>query len=347
VWFDEDSDGLQDVQERGLAGVFLTLVDDLARVRGTASDGAGHYLFADVLVGHTYTVTVSTPPGYVPTTPEVLSTTLTSGSPNDDTLDFGFMGGLAVRKSRPGGDVFATNPFVYLICVSNNSSSLLSGVLVTDTLLAGIEPGTVQPSPGGSFDGASQVTWRLELLRPGASECVSITAATSVSAAGAYLRNVVVASSLDAPPAHAEDVVWVYAPLEPTITPTSTPSPTATPTRTGTPTATPTASPTATSTTTATATPTVSPTATPTMSPTATASPTQTRTPTQTLTPTRSATPTATAWTTFTATPTPSTTATPSVTPSPTATTEASRVFLPLAMRRHTRSLALAVILKE
>ncbi|MBM4429123.1 MAG: DUF11 domain-containing protein, partial [Chloroflexi bacterium] len=235
VWFDEDGDGLQDAPERGLAGVFLSLVDELGRMRGTASDGTGRYLFAEVLVGHIYTVTVFTPPGYVPTTSSVLSTTLTSGRPYEDALDFGFASGLGVGKSRPGGDVFAGSSFTYLICVSNSSQSLLSAVLITDTLPPAIEPNSVQTSAGGNFDGVSQATWRLD-LRPGASECVSITAATYLSAVGSYMRNVVVASSLDVPPVQAEDVAWVYAPLQPTSTPTGTSLPTATGTKTPSPT---------------------------------------------------------------------------------------------------------------
>ena len=115
VWSDTDRDGVQDTGEPGIAGVTVTLtgptglpVTDVNgnAVNPTTTDTVGAYTFPllpALAAGQHYTVTVTTPAGYVPTltgqgTPatDSSSTTATSGDlttngSSDLTLDFGFV----------------------------------------------------------------------------------------------------------------------------------------------------------------------------------------------------------------------------------------------------------------
>ena len=119
VWFDSNRNGIQDDGDAsGLPSVKLTLtgpdgksVTDLsgAPVAPVTTDATGHYLFSNLPVlpaGKHYTVTVTTPTGYVATTanagsdPAVDSSTgsvasgdLTIDGAKDLTLDFGFVKG--------------------------------------------------------------------------------------------------------------------------------------------------------------------------------------------------------------------------------------------------------------
>jgi len=64
VWNDLNKDGKQDVGEPGIAGVTVTLYDNLGNpVRTTVTDNNGYYEFTDVPNG-TYTIGVSLPVGY-------------------------------------------------------------------------------------------------------------------------------------------------------------------------------------------------------------------------------------------------------------------------------------------
>ncbi len=64
VWEDDDSDGLQDAGEPGVAGVSVVLFDaDANRVATTITDDSGRYRFGDLTPG-TYTVLFETPDGY-------------------------------------------------------------------------------------------------------------------------------------------------------------------------------------------------------------------------------------------------------------------------------------------
>ena len=63
VWFDADSDGIQDANETGLAGVLVTLFDSNGNPVATAiTDDNGKYLFPNLAPG-TYTVGFSNLPG--------------------------------------------------------------------------------------------------------------------------------------------------------------------------------------------------------------------------------------------------------------------------------------------
>jgi protocatechuate 3,4-dioxygenase beta subunit len=111
VWFDTDRDGIQDPDERGIAGVTLTIsnfdgspvIDVNGEPVGPVVTGAdGRYEFTHLPFGH-YRVTVSqVPTGLIPTLTGVgdpafdssyetaLSMVLSTAGDADTTLDFGF-----------------------------------------------------------------------------------------------------------------------------------------------------------------------------------------------------------------------------------------------------------------
>jgi uncharacterized repeat protein (TIGR02059 family) len=111
VWLDTNRDGIQNLGEPGIAGVTVSIttaaglpVTDVfgQPVTSTVTDANGFYVFENLPVG-SYTVTVVTPDGLVPTitgagTPDKDSSTgsatsvnLTSAGSSDLTLDFGFV----------------------------------------------------------------------------------------------------------------------------------------------------------------------------------------------------------------------------------------------------------------
>ncbi|MFM7069713.1 MAG: SdrD B-like domain-containing protein, partial [Actinomycetes bacterium] len=111
VWWDADRDGVQDLGERGIAGVTLSItnadgspVTDVFGnpVTTTTTDADGRYSF-DHLPPGSYKVTVTQPAGFVPTaagagadaaadssTGSATSAVLTDDGQRDSTLDFGF-----------------------------------------------------------------------------------------------------------------------------------------------------------------------------------------------------------------------------------------------------------------
>ncbi|WP_373319408.1 SdrD B-like domain-containing protein, partial [Staphylococcus americanisciuri] len=67
VWEDTNKDGIQDANEKGIAGVTVVLKDDQGReISRTTTDNNGKYLFDNLDEGR-YTVEFGTPDGYVPT----------------------------------------------------------------------------------------------------------------------------------------------------------------------------------------------------------------------------------------------------------------------------------------
>ncbi|SEM70619.1 serine-aspartate repeat-containing protein C/D/E, partial [Staphylococcus hominis] len=67
VWEDTNKDGIQDSDEKGIAGVTVTLKDSDGNTIGTTTtDESGKYQFTDLENG-TYTVDFETPEGYTPT----------------------------------------------------------------------------------------------------------------------------------------------------------------------------------------------------------------------------------------------------------------------------------------
>jgi hypothetical protein len=69
VWNDEDGNGVQDPNEKGISGVPVTLFDATGKVVATViTDADGKYLFTNVPPGNGYTVQFGQPIGYEPTT---------------------------------------------------------------------------------------------------------------------------------------------------------------------------------------------------------------------------------------------------------------------------------------
>jgi len=288
---DPDSGDTQGAYQILVTDTLGSNVWDSGKVSSASSSGIS-YAGAPLTWGATYTWTVRT------------WDQDDAGGPYCGDQTFGTAGALAASKTRPWGDVTATWDFRYEICVTNTVGAAVSNLAITDTLPDTIQPWSVLPSPGGSFDGVRTVTWNLGNLAVGASTCVWIELQTHSTAAGTVIENTaIIMCDLLTTPVTVTDETCVYPePTTPTLTPrpsatltpmktrTRTPTRTATqtPTRTGIPTLTDTPTPTTTQTPTDTLTPTPTGTPTPTATgtpPTATPSPTATQTPTATLEP--------------------------------------------------------------
>ena len=98
VWHDQNANGVQDGSEPGISGVVVTLAGP-SGPQSTTTDASGLYQFSNLIPGN-YTVTVSTPGGFVASpTGAGTSSTDSNGSPTttilasggtDQTLDFGY-----------------------------------------------------------------------------------------------------------------------------------------------------------------------------------------------------------------------------------------------------------------
>ncbi|WP_260677257.1 MSCRAMM family adhesin SdrC, partial [Staphylococcus hominis] len=99
VWEDINQDGIQETNEKPLAGVKVTLKDSTGKVIGTTTtDASGKYKFTDLDNGN-YTVEFETPAGYTPTVKNTtaedkdsngLTTTGVIKDADNMTLDSGF-----------------------------------------------------------------------------------------------------------------------------------------------------------------------------------------------------------------------------------------------------------------
>ncbi|MFK7904519.1 MAG: SdrD B-like domain-containing protein, partial [Chitinophagales bacterium] len=91
VWLDENSDGVRDLNELGLEGIPVTLLDENGDIIATTTTGSnGFYLFSELIPGQ-YSVMVPElgPNGETLTTPMEMSTFVSSGD-YINTLDFGY-----------------------------------------------------------------------------------------------------------------------------------------------------------------------------------------------------------------------------------------------------------------
>ena len=189
-------------------------------------------------------------------------------------LDAGFWQGLsvlAVSKSDGLEHWYASWNFSYTIVVTNTGTVAAEGLVVTDTLPAGVY---ITSLPTGATQGADgTIRWSLGTLEAGQALTLTLPVRTFSTVRGA-VTNLVTAACTGGISARATDTTVIVA------APTAVPSATATPTATSTPRP----SATATATATATVTPDPTATATTTATPEATATPSATATVTATAT---------------------------------------------------------------
>jgi hypothetical protein len=145
VWEDEDRDGLQDWEERGIPGVGVSLLTSARTLAGTATtNGNGAYQFKDVVPGD-YFVSLVPPAGYVfspqdqgvnelvdsdtnTTTAETVPVTLVAGE-NGLTFTTGVYSPTATPQPR-GGTVKPPPPQIYVCAPGNYSLSAVSTVKI-------------------------------------------------------------------------------------------------------------------------------------------------------------------------------------------------------------------------
>jgi len=158
VWNDLNGNGIQNPGEPGIPGVTLTLTGTTGSgasvTQTTTTDANGLYQFTEP--PGTYTVSVTTPAGYLPTltgqgTPATDSNTTPSGTTpltlpsggSDQTIDFGFFAVAPaihiVKLTNSTDNDATTGPFVpvgstvtWTYNVTNTGNVALSNVVVTD-----------------------------------------------------------------------------------------------------------------------------------------------------------------------------------------------------------------------
>ncbi len=168
VWFDENRDGLQNEGAgSGVPGAVLTLTGPDGKpvtdvngkpVAPITTGPTGTYLFENLPVldaGKHYTVSVTPPAGYLPTTPGVgtdrgldsstgsaESTDLTSGGAKDLTLDFGFVRQINLRLAKSltsGGPFHPGGTATFTLRPHNDGpGAAQAGWSVTEVLPAGL-----------------------------------------------------------------------------------------------------------------------------------------------------------------------------------------------------------------
>ncbi|MEP7345470.1 MAG: SdrD B-like domain-containing protein, partial [Gemmatimonadaceae bacterium] len=150
VWYDVNGDGVQDSGEAGLAGVTVTLSGP-GGPKTTTTDATGHYLFTALAAG-SFTVTVTTPSGYV------LSPSTQGGDPLKDSNGSPASVALASSSSNVSIDVGYTKgtgtigDFVWKDLNANGIQDAgepgLSGVTVA---LSGAKSATTTTASNGSY----------------------------------------------------------------------------------------------------------------------------------------------------------------------------------------------------
>ena len=154
VWNDANSDGVINPSESILSGVTINLKNSLSLIVATATTNAsGAYSFAGLIPG-TYTVVETDPAGYISTTLNAVSTTLSAGSAV--TINFGDKTGNpvtadpAVTKNGSPNSAIVGDVVVYTITVGNNGTGNATNVVLTDTKPSFLDilSITISPNPG-------------------------------------------------------------------------------------------------------------------------------------------------------------------------------------------------------
>lgn len=89
VWYDTDSDGVQDANEPGVSGILVDLYDNSGNIlASTLTDATGYYLFKELDLGNTYKIGFNLPPGMIFTTKDV-GTDVLDSDPETSGVNFG------------------------------------------------------------------------------------------------------------------------------------------------------------------------------------------------------------------------------------------------------------------
>ena len=163
VWNDFDGDGVQDAGEPGIPGVTVTLNTGAIAV----TDAGGYYAFTDLVPG-TYTVSVSTPSGFVPapsnaggdpTKDSNGSGTSTAINGNtDNSIDFGFyrlgsIGDFVWKDLNANGIQDSGEPGIAAVTLTLNTGATTTTDANGAYLFSNLPPGTytVTPTPPAGF----------------------------------------------------------------------------------------------------------------------------------------------------------------------------------------------------
>jgi hypothetical protein len=129
VWFDENKNGVQDVDEVGVGGVGVDLYTEAKTfVKTTTTDASGLYLFTELTAG-TYYVEFSLPQGFSATAYNVSNNSrdAADSDPLVPSLD------LSISDGDEQG--VAGKPLTYTLSYSNTDADLVASDLVISTTL--------------------------------------------------------------------------------------------------------------------------------------------------------------------------------------------------------------------
>ncbi|QTQ07931.1 carboxypeptidase regulatory-like domain-containing protein [Macrococcoides canis] len=98
VWEDTNKDGVQDGTENGIENVLVTLQFSDGTQKSVRTDSSGHYEFAGLTDGKTYTVTFEAPTGYTPTNTTDGVDEPTGSNPNTNTITINGEDNLTIDK---------------------------------------------------------------------------------------------------------------------------------------------------------------------------------------------------------------------------------------------------------
>lgn len=250
VWNDLDRDGVQDMDEPGVAGVTVTLERDPASSAAptintyplTAITGSGGYYNFFVVEPGLYTVHFNVPTGYVPTRinagnddtrdSDVDASTnyRTSLFTLDDTttghnrsIDLGLVGDqldLAVQKTGPSQALMG-QVFSYTIGYSLAGTVPADNVQIVDTLPAGVS--FVSASPAPSSRSGQTIVWSLGRLSPGAAGQITlnVTAPATISGVSQNVANRATVSTTTSTPADSNPgnntSIWTTTVVRPAV----------------------------------------------------------------------------------------------------------------------------------
>jgi len=146
VFLDLNGDGVQDVGESGIGGVTVTLSDSST----TSTAGDGSYIFRDKTAG-SYTVTATTPTGFVATTQTTKTVVLMAGASVSANFGFqqqGSISGNVFNDLNGNGVQDAAEPGLSGVTVLRKDSTGTTTLESTTTLaggsysFTGVDPGT-------------------------------------------------------------------------------------------------------------------------------------------------------------------------------------------------------------